>query len=145
MSTTYTQHFEIRKRQVDGKEFSCLKDDAPLDLIDLVRNIHINYFYECWPNDWIYGTIHAAFDALEQDDIDNITIDPDIYNAQVYLWLLENGNAYASAYCNDYMDEFGDDVHNITKMISGGQWLAMDKIYHAVNEYMQEQKETPCT
>jgi len=139
---TYTKYFEVRKKQYDGTEFSCLNDKAPQVLCDFVRDVHRRHFYDIWPNDWIFATIHQAFDDLEENSLEDITIDPDMYNNQLYKWLHENGNAFASAYCDEYMQEFGLETYDLNKILTGGQWLAKDKIYNLVNQFMQEQKET---
>lgn len=141
-SQSYTQYFEIRKKQYDGTEFSCLTDNAPQSLKDFVRHVHREHFYDVWPNDWIYATIHQAFDDLEENPLEDITIEPDMYNNQLYKWLYENGNAFAASLVEEYIEEFGEGLGvNLVKLISGGQWLAMDKIYRAVNEFLKNEKE----
>lgn len=136
----YSQYFETAERADTNENFTRLKDNAPEILNELIQEIH-GTFYNCLPNDWIYSVILEAFEAFEENELDDYTIEADIYNSDVLNWLYENGNAFAIQYCNDYLEEFGTRSKEIIQFISGGQSLAKDKIYHKVNDFIQELQE----
>jgi hypothetical protein len=137
---TYTQYFK-RSTRDNGQEFSHLVDNAPEDLRTFIRHVHTEHFYDCFLNDWIYATIHEAFSEIEAHGLEQCNIEPDIHNNKLYKWLYDNGNAFASIFCDEYVEEYTLGSKDITKMISGGQWLAMSRIYHAVNDFIQKHKE----
>lgn len=137
----YSQYFEVAKRADTNREFIRLKDDKPKELVDLIAKIHQRLFYGALPNDWIYSVILEAFEALEENDLDDCTIEADIYNHDLLNWLYENGNTFAIQYCNDYLEEFGNRSNDIVQYISGGQWLSKDRIYTYVNDFILETSE----
>lgn len=128
----YTKYFEFKNRS-DGSKFVCLKDGAPALLSAFIKLIHIELFFGCLPNDWIYKTIYEAFDELSEDALEDITIEADDYPNEYLTWLHENYKCFAQAYCDEWVCDFGDNQANdIDKIITGGQWLARDRIYNRV-------------
>jgi len=134
----YYQYFETKNRP-SGEEFTCLKDEAPIELKDFIFNIHHDHFFGCLPNDWIYSMVFAAFYDLEDYDIEEITIEADVYTYDLVKWLADNCNAFALEYCNEWHEEFQSSGEgNIISQIQGGLWFAKDRIYRAVSEFMKE-------
>lgn len=136
MRKQYAQYFKTAKR-TDGTVFVNKTHDAPEDLIELIRSIHKDYFFDSIPNDWIYDQIYEAFCELSEYDIEDLALDPDIYNSQLYKWF---GNSYADQYCAEYAEEIGfNQPKNIWDQIRGGQWLAKDRIYRAVSDFINQE------
>ncbi len=137
----YAAYFVTRKRQ-DGTEYVSYAEGAPEELKEFVRRIHMDHFYGALPNDWIYKVIAEAFEGLANDDIDNVTIEADIYTHDLLCWLYENGQSFALQYCAEWLDQFSDNQGlDIAKQIEGGQWLAKNTIYIAVHEFLEEKKQ----
>jgi hypothetical protein len=137
MRKEYAKHFEKAQRN-NGVSFIKRKEDAPEDLEDLIREIHFDHFGGCLSNDWIYATILEAFEDLENDDLENITIEADPYHTQLYKWL---GEPFADELCQEAIDEGLSTGKGIYETIAVGQWLAKDRIYHAVNDFIQGEDE----
>ena len=134
----YSQYFQSAVRTSTQKEFIKLKEDAPKELETLIREIHFRIFEGCLPNDWIYKTILEAFEELEENKLDEINIEADCYYNDLYTWL---GEPFAHGICNEYLEEFAYKTTKIYELIASAQWLAKDKIYNAVNEFMEEHNE----
>lgn len=133
----FIQYF-TRGTRTDGKSFYKCVDACPEELRDLIRHIHTEYF-GCLPNDWIYGVIHEAFLDLKDMDVDDVTIDSDPYNSELYNWM---GESFADKYCAKAMQEGlycpDSDGFSIYGLIGWAQWYAKTEIYHAVNEFINE-------
>lgn len=135
----YSQYFTSAKRVDTDKHFIKCKDEAPEELRDFIREVHFEYFEKCLPNDWIYQTILEAFENLEENNIDDLNIEPDCYYSELYEWL---GNPFAHGFCNEgllLLD--GCNAPDIYQVIGQGQALAKEEIYRAVNEFLSDQEE----
>jgi hypothetical protein len=130
----YSEYFETKKRQNDTFHV-CLKDDSPQELKTLMFDIHL--LFDALPNDWIYLITLNAFEELEDNDFDDIAIEADPYYHDLYKWF---GEPFATALCAEVKEEFGPfgDIH---QWIASAQWLALDKIYRAVDDFMHSHKE----
>jgi hypothetical protein len=136
----YTQYFENKTRN-DGKRFVCLKDDAPIELQNLIHDIHDGEFYGCLPNDWIYSMIWEAFSALKEDDIENVSYEADIYNHDLANWFAENCNQYANEISATLiMDDCFKPVSAVD-LFSNTQYEAKRRIYYAVADFLKEREE----
>lgn len=134
----YNEYFQEKTRPC-GHSFTCLKDDAPEDLQDLIRSIHFGHFYEALPNDWIYENILAAFIDMEENyDFDSILqcLEADIYHNDLVIWL---SNSFAAEYCNEYLEE--SSPKNIWDILQSGNYRAKQAIYFAVNDFLVSKKE----
>lgn len=136
----YSKFFE--KKYMNPKAIStgfyCLSDESPKDLKTLILKIHREF--DSWPNDWIYKTILEAFRELEENDndMDSIEIEADIYNSDRYEWL---GNHFAYECCDEALvNGLCEGVNNISDIIVSGQWLAKDRIYRLVHEFLNEKE-----
>lgn len=131
----YAQFFETAKRVTNDEDFIRLNLAAPQKLHDLIKDIHFDHFDGCLPNDWIYQIALEAFEALENDDLEDITIESDIYNQDLAKWLL---NPFADEYCQEAQEEgLLPAFAGIYTIIGSGQILAKERIYHTVNAFLQ--------
>ena len=128
----YSQHFQLKERP-NGESFICLKDDAPIELREFVQAVHFDYFDGCLPNDWIYETIHDAFEILEVENLDNVNIEGDPYYNNLRKWL---ENPFAHEYCNQVMSEVS--YNYFFDIILTAQGEAKRTIYSAVNNFLME-------
>jgi hypothetical protein len=133
MRKEYAKHFETRTRVDSGKTFIACKDDAPEELRDLIQHIHFDLFEKAFPSDWIYLTILEAFEALEDDPLENINIEPDVYYHELYKWF---GEPIAHILCIEAQEEGLCEGKGIYEIIGTAQFLAKEKIYHAVNDFI---------
>lgn len=133
----YSQYF-ITKPREDGVYFTLLREDRPEELQDFVRAVHMKHFGGCLPNDWIYETISHAFNQLEENKLENCCIEADFYNSNLYKWL---GEPFAQEYCNEVIQEdLIPKEKDIYSLISCAQYLAKERIYQAVNDFLKEEK-----
>lgn len=132
----YSAFFTVGTRS-NGSKFTKSVNDGPSELREFVRDVHMKHFEDCLPNDWIYQTISRAFDELEENSIDDITIDSDPYYSQLLEWM---GNPYAHGLCNNAIIELGP-FSDIYDLIGAAQHNAMFDIYNLVNEFIEEHKE----
>ena len=138
----YTQQFEWKKRD-NGTYFYCIKEDEGA-LYDLIHSIHEEQFYGCLPDDWVYGQIYNAFEALEDhisdDDFDRACteIQTDVYTNDLLEWAKW---PIAREYIQQGIDDFGNKGCDLDKTISLGQHLAIEAIYRRVWEFLQAERE----
>lgn len=137
MRKEYRKHFSSKKRD-NGEWFYYLSEDAPDDLRELIYEIHCNFSGYTSPNDWIYATIFDAFNDLNNDDIDSIIIEADPYYSYLISWL---SNSFASYMCDEYLKEFSSHQATFYSIVEGAQCMAKDRIYHAVNDFIQCEQE----
>lgn len=133
----YTQYFERKTRAIYGTEFTCLTDNAPEPLRELIREIHFGCFEGCLPNDWIYETCFDAFDALKVDCFDDCTIEGDDYTNTLIQWL---NNPFALDFCDEVLN-LSEGTKTMWDVINEAQREAKWQIYYAVNEFIKEQGE----
>ncbi len=138
MSNYFTQIAQIT--EIDNKPRTICRDDCPQEVRDLIMNIHFDHFFGCLPNDWIYTTIAEAFSDLENDPIENITIQADIWNSDLTEWLNDNCGAFSQAYCNEVMED-APGYDNIINILSDAQHRAKERIYYSVSDFLTEEKE----
>lgn len=129
----YNEMFTTKKR-TDGTRFIAF--DGPEYVRDFIRDVHFDYFGGCLPNDWIYEKISEAFEELENNgnDIDRCYYEPDCYYRELIEWMQE---PYAHGFINEAMRDLGP-FKDIYDQISVGQYQAIDAIYRAVNEFLND-------
>lgn len=133
----YSRYFG-RNTRTNGDDFTFLTEENPKELQDLIQEIHKNEFEDCLPNDWIYETVRRAFDELSDEgyDIDDLNIESDPYYHSLLEWL---NNPYSAGFCNEAACDGLTDGKDIYVTIGWGQMLAMERIYRAVNDFIQEE------
>ena len=127
----YSEFFELTKNPRTLISMCVLKSDAPKELHQLIEAIHSNCFDGAMPHDWIYETIRDAFETLEEDDFDNVSIEADTYYHQLHDWLAVPG---AQRYC-DEATEMGK-FKGIYEIIAAGQAHARWTVYSEVNQFL---------
>jgi hypothetical protein len=128
----YDTYFVYGKR-INDTPYTYLRDDAPEDLADLIFDIHRDIFGDCLPNHWVYTTIRHAFEELKNDRLEDITIEGDPYNHDLWQWL---GEPYAAEFCDEVIQDFGSDA-TIYGIIGMAQANAKRLIYDAVYSFIQ--------
>lgn len=135
----YAELFESAKRNNSDEMFVRKKTDEYEDLNELIQDIH-NALHCGLPDDWIYGEIWEAFEVLEENDIEDLSIEADCYHHQLLKWFSQCN--CAPSCCDEALEEgLLEGVNEIWKIISGGQWFAKDRIYRMVYEFIQEDEE----
>jgi len=125
----YTQYFEVSNGVLHTVK------DCPRHVEDLVYNIHSRL--DAIANTWIYCEIYNAFEELQRDNLDDINIDSDSYNSELYKWF---GEPFAYGMIQEYMEEFNPSAKNIYELIGASQWYTRKIIYEMVNDFMEEHK-----
>lgn len=135
---SYTKYFTNKVRD-NGKEFYCLKDGAPIEIQELIRAIHFDIFEGAMPNDWVYATIMEAFEDITDNDSYDINdlITTDIYNSDLFQWLQDC--PYSQCFCDEALQEGWLQGKGLTDIIQGGQYIAKERIYRMVAEFLEEQ------
>jgi hypothetical protein len=128
----YAKYFDI----IFDIKKTFLGKDAPDELKEFIRQVHLKHFYESLPNEWIYSKISEAFYEVGSKDFtpDNIEVIPDIYRTNLYKWL---GEPYADKYCNECITTM-DDINTIWSLIACAQGLARGRIYREVIDYIKD-------
>jgi len=136
----YTDNFEVRIR-ANGDHFSCLKDAGVPDVLrNLIREIHLNEFYDAFPCDWIYQQIYFAFERLKECDCEALywgavnEIQADIYSNDLFEWAKKD---YASNYIQEALEEM-EEVPTINQVIELAQQRAIEVIYQQVWDFIQK-------
>ena len=132
----YSQYFETNTR-TDGTNFIALSDNAPEELKTFMQNLHLEEFNGSLPNDWIFHVALCAFEELEEQDFDEINLEADCCYKDLYRWF---GESFAYDFCTEVVIEFGEQK-DIYALIASAQVLAKDRIYRAVDEFMQNREE----
>jgi hypothetical protein len=130
----YNDYFITKTRQ-DGKRFVCLVDNHPAELKDLIREIHEHFFFNAFPNDWIYAVICEAFEAIELDG-ESYTVEPDIYYYDLNKWIVE---PFAHEYLNEALEN--NTYKDFYILIQDAQEVAKQRIYTAVRIFLEEEKD----
>jgi hypothetical protein len=139
----YSSFFQMKTRP-DGGEFVCCTDDCPENVKDLIRDIHLDCFDGCFPNDWIYKIIVEAFEDVENgEDLEDVCLEPDCYYAGLNEWF---NNPFASGICNEVIEQYFLDhslshvtykpLKTIHDIISYAQCRAKRMIYDAVGKFI---------
>jgi len=132
----YEQYF-IKGARTNGEPYLFLHQETPDELRDLVQSIHFDHFFGCLSNDWIYQIIYESLAFPDEEP------EADIYNHELTQWLADWGNQFAIEYCNEAIEVMGCGVSdNIIGFISNGQLLAKQRIYDAVQEFINEHGES---
>lgn len=139
----YTDFFESKKRN-NGETFFCLKDGEWHErLQNLMRRVHLDYFFDSLPCDWIYFQTYWAFDALK-DCEDEETFDDLFAEIQADYSACDLMEWAKKGYAREYIDDF---VKNrgigscIIEIVQNGQIYAIEEIYQAVWQFIKANEE----
>ena len=90
------------------------------------------------PDDWKYRFIVDALDLIaEADDVDDVTIEPDIYTADLTAWLAShNGRVY---YLTQALEEYGET--DGFRALACAQAFEREEVYFSVLSSIREMVE----
>jgi hypothetical protein len=129
--TEYGKYFTTKVR-TNGSHYTTLKDEAPEELTVLVREIHD--IFSALPNDWIYEVISDAFEELEDNDLENCSIEGDHCYSDLYKWL---NYGFADDLCQEYLDDCCTIRLDFWDILGSAQVYGKERIYQAVNDFIQ--------
>ena len=131
--------FESRTRD-NGERFTCLRDNAPEWLSDLVRTAHGDML----PDDWRYTCIQAAIehvaDCGDEDPHDFADAYVDVYTTDRFRWLASNLDR--QGYVDEATRELGQ-ADSIVDAIGQGQYVEAQEVYASVYEALSDQADDP--
>lgn len=131
--------FEHKTRD-NGDAFTCLKDDAPEWVHDLVREAHGDMF----PDDWRYAAIRSALGAIhdaEPSDLDDYASEwadsnVDTYNGSRAHWLASNLSR--AGYVDEAVEDFGHHEYGVYGDIGLGQYRESEEIFQSIAQSLTE-------
>ena len=129
----FCHFFQSITRNGSRHEVYVLKDDAPDELVALIRRAHGDFM----PDDFRYETTLDALNAFaecEDVDMDDVRLEADIYTHDLLRWLSSHLNRVG--YCDQAQEEFGLDKTDITTLITYGQQMEKDEIVSLVRKYL---------
>lgn len=146
VASEFSDAFETNKRD-DGKQFVTRKDNcADWITTDVIREIH-EALDDRLPSDWVYEIIAAAADYCSEyesaDDCRDRSFEfsdgqVDVYNADRLHWLADHlNNAFL---CDEAEEELGPSEDTFSR-IGYGQYLGIERIYHAVVDQIESEVE----
>jgi hypothetical protein len=128
LAQQYADIFIYKKRE-NGESFIALRKDDET-LTTLIRNAHGDML----PDDYKYEYVHNALEAITQceleDDIIDISMEPDCYNSDLLKWL--SSNLTRSNYVDETVLNFGYSSLFQTLMLA--QQLEREEVLHSVVE-----------
>lgn len=127
----YASFFEVKERD-NGEQFYCLKNDAPEELTEAVRQAHGDKF----PDDFIYRTFAHALDAVDQyDNLDSDTEQEiadslvDVYTHDLTAWLHSRNDRVG--YLTEVLEQPGDFSGGFD-LLATAQYLEIQEVCAAV-------------
>jgi hypothetical protein len=132
----FTKYFEygIRLKPQSTSDFICMTDKAPEELRKLIHSIH-DELGSPLPNYWIYHVIRDAFEALKHDELENVTIETDIYPINLVNW---SSDTFAINIINESLIDNGYEIQDFISLIDQGQYYCMRRIYNRVNDFIKK-------
>jgi len=135
LAKKYVSYFELAERP-DGTKFYKLKDDAPEELAELVREVHRKRGLH-FPDDYVYEYIYQSLDLIaesgaEVDNLEDLTeeIEADVYTSDLLKWLSTGDRTY---YMDRVKEECGRDL-SFEQELSIAQFLEREEIFFYVLE-----------
>lgn len=128
LARQYADLFVTKKRD-NGDTYLCIElDDKNPELMDLIRNAHDGLM----PDDYKYQFIHDALEAIAlvevEDDLNNIDLEPDIYNCDLLKWV--SSNLTRAAYVDDAIRDYEYD--GLFNALQNGQSYEKNEVLHSV-------------
>ena len=127
----FLKQFKLEVRPSNQTEFYTLAENADPDLRILVREAHRDFL----PDDFRYEQIVNALAALadlEGEDLDEVSLEPDVYNSDLLKWLSSSYDRVV--YCDQAVEEFGLEKVELMTIITYGQQQELDEIVSLVRE-----------
>lgn len=133
LAKQYADWFETAIRN-NGTDYIRLRtEDAQ------IKNLIYEAHDDMLPDDYKYQFIHEALEAIaEHDDIEDINLEPDIYNCDLLKWV--SSHLSRASYCNDAIENmlgFQDEM-DFMAIVSMAQSLEKDKVLQSVRTSLEE-------
>ena len=127
----------IVKVRANGDNFTCLEDDSPDWMTEVIREVHNGDM----PNDYTYEFISDAAIAIHSnDDIDNARdeLEPDIYTHDLTKWL--HSNVTRVEYLTEALQEYPiDDGYRLLAVAQGKERIEVfDALVNALEALAEE-------
>lgn len=127
---TYARTFFMKDKRNDGAEF-WKTENAPEWLSNLCMDAHESML----PEDWKYGFIVEALDALSSDEHDDPSeardsLEPDIYNHELHRWLASH--LERAGFVDEAVAGYGHSENGIDGDIAMGQLHEMHQVFGSV-------------
>ncbi len=134
----YSSKFESKQR--GDKSIIVLKDDAPEELSESVRDAHQGLF----PNDWIYDTYDSIMSNLADYNPECIadieTYRHGIVDSLVEIYTYDLIQWYASSnHWGEYLTRAINELGATDNAIASAQYLAIDDIFSYVFDLLEDQ------
>jgi hypothetical protein len=128
LARQYADWFETATRS-DDTDFIRLKTEDD-NIHQLIRNAH----GDMMPDDFKYQFIHEALEAIaETDDIDDVCLEPDIYNRDLLKWVSSNLNR--PNYVDEAVEELG--YKDLFNSLAIGQIREKDEVLYSVRASLE--------
>ena len=126
------KYFKHRTRSSTGESFWTCTDNRPEWVHDMVYTAHAKEL----PDDYKYQFVVEALDAIcDADDLDDITIEPDLYNSDLTAWL--SSSIARFSYCDDAIAEYGP-VKSLFDLLQLGQQREREEVLYLVIDALEE-------
>lgn len=143
LAERFNRQFTAAKRP-NGEYFTKLREPYPEWMKEAIHAAHQAVDCDLLPNDWVYSACDEAAGTLADRDPDewedaagefaDNAVEP--YTEQLYLWSADHG-AFRNL-IEEAREELGPGESHEHE-IQMGQYLAYERIYHAIREAIEEQ------
>lgn len=126
------------KKRDNGESFICQADNAPEWFNDLCREAHSGMLPDDYKYEFISDALYAISESSEDNDVQEIQLEPDIYNSDLLQWLSSSNSR--TEYVDQASDNFGPSK-DIISGISMGQYEEKQEVLSIVIAQLNEQIE----
>lgn len=124
--------FRTDKRN-DGSEFITYDGELSDWITAMIRAAHDDMA----PDDHKYAFVVEALDAIaEADDVDEVSLEADIYTHGLLRWLASN--LHRPGYCDQAMEDMGNEFKDTVSLISLGQWAEKNEVLSIVRSALRD-------
>lgn len=141
LAEKYASMFCTKIRKQSGDRYACVIDlysNEPdyyeSDLHKLIKDAHADML----PDDYKFDFIVQALDAIAEcsADLEDISIEPDIYNFDLFKWVQSHGER--QGYCNEVLAEYGHGIClDFMAIIAQAQQREKEEVLHSVLESLR--------
>lgn len=126
--------FKCETRPSTEEKFYTLKANANPDLCRLVREAHGDFLPDDFRYEMIVDALYAFGDCEDDADLEEVQLEPDVYNHDLLKWLSSNLNRIA--YCDETREEFGLIDADLMTLITYGQQREKDEVISLVRDFL---------
>jgi hypothetical protein len=129
-----TRNLFVKATRANGSTYWKRTDSAPEWVETMVHDAHGDML----PDDQRYAFIVEALDALSEDeDPDNVFLEPDIYTHELTAWLASHADRYG--YCDRALEESGASFTNTIGLLQAGQSAEKAEVLASVRASLEAQ------